>query len=72
MVCILKGEGMSQQDLSRKLGLYAPRMVALIDGLDTVASWNGPSARRTDDAIWSVHRSKVASHGAWMKRSVVS
>ena len=35
MTCILDGEGMSQQDLSRKLGLYAPRMVPLIDGLQT-------------------------------------
>lgn len=33
MHCILIGHGMSQRDLSRRLGLYAPRMVALIDGL---------------------------------------
>ena len=33
MYCILNGHGMSQRDLSRRLGLYAPRMVGLIDGL---------------------------------------
>jgi len=49
MVCILNGEGMSQQDLSRKLGLYAPRMVALIDGLQErglVERTVSPSDRR--------------------------
>jgi DNA-binding MarR family transcriptional regulator len=35
MVCILEGHGMSQQDLSRKVGIYAPKMVAVLDGLET-------------------------------------
>jgi DNA-binding MarR family transcriptional regulator len=34
MNCIVNGQGMSQQDLSRRLGLYAPQMVSLIDGLE--------------------------------------
>ena len=34
MICILDGHGMSQQDLSRRLGIYAPKMVGLIDGLE--------------------------------------
>lgn len=34
MICIVNGQGMSQQDLSRKLGLYAPQMVGLLDGLE--------------------------------------
>ena len=33
MVCILEGHGMSQQDLSRRVGIYAPKMVAVLDGL---------------------------------------
>ncbi|MGA0602695.1 MarR family winged helix-turn-helix transcriptional regulator [Caulobacter sp. KR2-114] len=33
MVCILEGHGMSQQDLSRRLGIYAPKMVGVLDGL---------------------------------------
>ena len=34
MVCILEGHGMSQQDLSRRLGIYAPKMVGVLDGLE--------------------------------------
>ncbi len=34
LICILEGHGMSQQDLSRRLGLYAPKMVGLLDGLE--------------------------------------
>lgn len=34
MLCIRDGDGISQQDLSRKLGVYAPQMVALIDSLE--------------------------------------
>jgi DNA-binding MarR family transcriptional regulator len=34
MNCIMNGHGMSQQDLSQSLGLYAPQMVSLIDGLE--------------------------------------
>jgi DNA-binding MarR family transcriptional regulator len=34
MNCIVNRQGMSQQDLSRRLGLYAPQMVSLIDGLE--------------------------------------
>ena len=34
MNCILNGQGMSQQDLSQSLGLYAPQMVGLIDDLE--------------------------------------
>lgn len=35
MICILDGHGMSQQDLSRRLGIYAPKMVGLLDELET-------------------------------------
>jgi len=34
MVCILEGHGVSQQDLSRRVGIYAPKMVAVLDGLE--------------------------------------
>jgi DNA-binding MarR family transcriptional regulator len=34
MICILDGHGMSQLDLSRRLGIYAPKMVGLLDGLE--------------------------------------
>ena len=34
MVCILEGHGMSQQDLSRRVGIYAPKMVAVLDALE--------------------------------------
>jgi DNA-binding MarR family transcriptional regulator len=34
LVNIHEGYGRSQQDLSRRLGLYAPQMVGLIDGLE--------------------------------------
>lgn len=33
MEAIAKGSGLSQQDLSWELGVYAPRMVALIDAM---------------------------------------
>lgn len=35
MICILEGHGMSQQDVSRRLGIYAPKMVGVIDALET-------------------------------------
>jgi DNA-binding MarR family transcriptional regulator len=35
MNCILQGHGMSQQELSRRLGIYAPKVVGLLDGLET-------------------------------------
>lgn len=34
MVCIRRGDGLSQQELSCWLGAYAPQMVGLIDGLE--------------------------------------
>ena len=34
MACVLHGHGMSQLDLSRRLGIYAPKMVGLLDGLE--------------------------------------
>ena len=34
MNCITNGHGMSQQDLSQSLGLYAPQMVSLLDDLE--------------------------------------
>lgn len=34
LVCILEGHGMSQQDLSRRLGIFAPKMVGVLDGLE--------------------------------------
>lgn len=34
LVCIRDGYGRSQQDLARRLGIYAPKMVGLIDGLE--------------------------------------
>src|SRR4051794_15819193 len=34
LVCIKDGYGRSQQDLSKRLGIYAPQTVGLIDGLE--------------------------------------
>ena len=34
MACIRDGHGMSQRDLSHRLGIYAPKMVGLLDGLE--------------------------------------
>ncbi|MDQ0465238.1 DNA-binding MarR family transcriptional regulator [Caulobacter ginsengisoli] len=34
LVCIKDGYGRSQQDLARRLGIYAPQMVGLIDTLE--------------------------------------
>lgn len=34
LVCIVEGHGMSQQDLSRRLGIYAPKMVSVLDDLE--------------------------------------
>ncbi|WP_420593490.1 MarR family winged helix-turn-helix transcriptional regulator [Deinococcus sp.] len=34
MACILAGHGLSQQELSRSLGVYAPGLVGVIDGLE--------------------------------------
>jgi DNA-binding MarR family transcriptional regulator len=33
MTCIADGQGRSQQDLGRRLGIYAPKMVGILDGL---------------------------------------
>lgn len=34
LLCIHEGNGLSQQELSRQLNMYAPKMVGLIDGLE--------------------------------------
>lgn len=34
MFCILDGEGLSQQGMSRQLGIRAPKMVGVLDGLE--------------------------------------
>ncbi len=54
MVCILEGHGMSQQDLSRRLGIYAPKMVGVLDGLEKrglVERKISPTDRRRHELI---------------------
>lgn len=49
MRCILDSQGLSQLDLSRRLGIYAPKMVGLLDGLEKkglVVRKISPSDRR--------------------------
>lgn len=49
MLCILEGEGLSQQELSRQLNMYAQKMVGVIDGLEArglVARTVSPTDRR--------------------------
>tara|TARA_R110002110_G_scaffold86240_2_gene225078 strand:+ start:758 stop:1231 length:474 start_codon:yes stop_codon:yes gene_type:complete len=54
MICILDGHGMSQQDLSRRLGIYAPKMVGLLDDLEKrglVERKINPSDRRRHELV---------------------
>lgn len=68
MVCILEGDGLSQQELSRKLNMYAAKIVPLIDGLETrslVERQVSPVDRRR-------HQLRLTANGvALLKRAAV-
>jgi DNA-binding MarR family transcriptional regulator len=67
MNCILQGHGMSQQELSRRLGIYAPKVVGLLDGLET----QGLVERRVSPSDRRRHELILTSKGqALLKRAV--
>ena len=66
LVCIKDGFGRSQQDLSRRLGIYAPQTVGLIDGLEQkglVERQVSPADRRRHMLVLTPAGEALLEHG---------